>query len=135
MVIDGGPDLGIGSLIERVRLFRAQHDHLRSAIVCEPRGSDVVVGALLVPPTDPSCTVGVIFFNNADYLGMCGHGTIGLMVTLAHLGRIKPGTHRIETCVGVVTATLNGDGSVSSKTSRAINSRATPCARFRASAP
>jgi 4-hydroxyproline epimerase len=97
---------------ERQNVFREQHDKFRSAIVNEPRGSDVLVGALLVEPADKSCAAGVIFFNNVGCLGMCGHGTIGLVVTLAHLGRLPPGAHRIETSVGVVTATLRADGSV-----------------------
>ncbi len=113
VVINGGPDLGNGLIAERVKLFREKHDQFRSAVVNEPRGSDVIVGALLVPPTDATCVTGVIFFNNVGPLQMCGHGTIGLVVTLAHLGRIQPGAHRIETCVGVVTATLHADGSVS----------------------
>jgi 4-hydroxyproline epimerase len=82
-------------------------------VVNEPRGSDAIVGAWLVPPVDRSCAAGVIYFNNAGYLGMCGHGTIGLAVTLRYLGRIAPGVHRIETPVGVVTATLHEDSSVS----------------------
>ncbi|WP_395736391.1 proline racemase family protein [Prosthecobacter sp.] len=85
----------------------------RRAIICEPRGHEVIVGALLVPPQDPSCAAGVIFFNNVGRLGMCGHGMIGLITTLQHLGRIAPGEHRIETPVGVVTATLHEDGRVS----------------------
>ena len=113
IVIAGGPDLGKGSVAERLAVFREQYDAFRSAVVNEPRGSDVLVGALLVEPADKSCVAGVIFFNNVGYLSMCGHGTIGLVVTLAHLGRIQPGEHRIETCVGVVTATLHADGSVS----------------------
>jgi len=113
VVVDGGPDLGAGPLDERRELLRSRYDEFRSAVVNEPRGSDAVVGAWLVPPRDPACVAGVIFFNNAGYLGMCGHGTIGLAVTLAHLGRIGPGAHRIETPVGVVTATLHDDGSVS----------------------
>jgi proline racemase len=113
VVIDGGPDLGGGTVADRLKAFREQHDRFRSAVVNEPRGSDVLVGALLVEPGDRSCSAGVIFFNNVGYLGMCGHGTIGLIVSLAHLGRIKPGQHRIETPVGVVTAALNPDGSVS----------------------
>jgi proline racemase len=113
VVTAGGPDLGRGPLAERRDTFRREHDHFRSAVVNEPRGSDVVVGALLVEPTDPACAAGVIFFNNVGYLGMCGHGTIGLMVTLAHLGRIQPGEHRIETPVGIVTATLHANGEVS----------------------
>lgn len=113
VVIDGGPDLGHGSVASRLTVFRERFDRFRSAIVNEPRGSDVLVGALLCEPADKSCVAGVIFFNNVGYLGMCGHGTIGLVVTLAHLGRIKAGRHRIETPVGVVTATLNADGTVS----------------------
>ena len=113
VVISGGPDLGRSSVAEQLKIFREQHDRFRSAVVNEPRGSDVLVGALLVAPADKSCVAGVIFFNNVGCLGMCGHGTIGLVVTLAHLGRIRPGAHRIETCVGVVTATLHADGSVS----------------------
>jgi 4-hydroxyproline epimerase len=113
VVVDGGPDLGLGPLKARRERFQREFDHFRSAIVNEPRGSDVVVGALLVEPEDTSCATGVIFFNNVGYLAMCGHGTIGLMVTLAHLGRIKPGEHRIETPVGIVTATLHPDGRVS----------------------
>jgi 4-hydroxyproline epimerase len=113
VVIAGGPDLGTGPLSDRVERFRKQFDPFRSAIVNEPRGSDVLVGALLVPPHEPDCVTGVIFFNNVGYLGMCGHGTIGLVVTLAHQGRIAPGEHRIDTPVGVVTATLHADGSVS----------------------
>jgi len=113
VVVSGGPDLGGGSVADQLKAFREQHDPFRSAVVNEPRGSDVLVGALLVDPGDMSCVAGAIFFNNVGYLGMCGHGTIGLVVTLAHLGRIKPGQHRIETPVGVVTATLNQDGSVS----------------------
>lgn len=113
VVIEGGPDLGAGPVSARIKTFREQHDRFRSAVVNEPRGSDVLVGALLVDPSDDSCAAGVIFFNNVGCLGMCGHGTIGLMVTLAHLGRIGPGAHRLETSVGIVTATLHPDGSVS----------------------
>jgi 4-hydroxyproline epimerase len=112
LVIEGGPELGRGSMAERLQLFRSQYDHFRSAVVNEPRGSDVVVGALLCEPVDPGCAAGVIFFNNVGYLGMCGHGTIGLMVSLAHMGKIGPGTHRIETPVGEVSANLHDNGRV-----------------------
>ena len=113
VVLDGIPDLGGGSVAERARRFADEFDHYRNAIVCEPRGNDVLVGALLVPPLDAACAAGVIFFNNVGLLGMCGHGTIGLAATLAHLGRIGEGTHRIETVVGEVTATIHGDGTIS----------------------
>jgi proline racemase len=113
VVISGGPDLGGGTVAEQLKIFREQHDSFRAAIVNEPRGSDVWIGALLVEPSDKSCVTGVIFFNNVGCLAMCGHGTIGLVVTLAHLGKIKPGEHKIETPVGIVTATLHANGEVS----------------------
>ena len=109
VIVSGGPDLGNGSLAERRERFTAEFDHFRSAAVNEPRGSDPVVGALLCEPVDASCAAGVIFFNNVGTLGMCGHGTIGLMVTLAHLGRIGDGRQRIETPVGVIEAVLEGN--------------------------
>jgi len=113
LVVDGFPDLGGGSMAERRALLAQRHDDWRAAAVLEPRGSDVVVGALLCKPVDPACAAGVIFFNNTGYLGMCGHGTIGLVASMAYLGLVGAGTHRIETPVGEVTATLHGDGSVS----------------------
>ena len=113
VVIAGGPDLGTGPLAERAKVLWEQFDRYRSAIVNEPRGSDVLVGALIVEAYEPGCACGVIFFNNVGLLGMCGHGTIGLIATLAHLGKIKPGDHRIDTPVGVVTARLHENGRVS----------------------
>lgn len=112
LVLSGGPDLGCGPLTERLDRLRRNHDSFRSAVVNEPRGSDVIVGALLCEPVDGTCAAGVIFFNNVSYLGMCGHGTIGLVVSLAYLGKIMPGLHRIETPVGIVTATLHPSGKV-----------------------
>jgi 4-hydroxyproline epimerase len=112
VVFGGGPDLGGGPLAERLDRFRIQHDAFRSAVVNEPRGSDVMVGALLCEPADPASAAGVIFFNNVGYLGMCGHGTIGLVATLSFLKRIEPGAHRIETPVGTVSAVLHSNGEV-----------------------
>jgi 4-hydroxyproline epimerase len=113
IIVEGGPDLGRGPIAGRRERFCNEYDQVRSAVVNEPRGSDPVVGALLCDPCDPRCAAGVIFFNNVGYLGMCGHGTIGLVATLAYMGRIKPGDHRIETPVGVVTASLHDDGNTS----------------------
>lgn len=112
VVIAGGPELGGGPLPERRDRFREHHDRFRSAVVHEPRGGDAVVGALLTPSSDPSCAAGVIFFNNVGYLGMCVHGTIGVAVTLAHLGRLGQGVHHMETPVGVVSAELHASGEV-----------------------
>lgn len=104
--------MGNGSVASQLAVFRRQFDSFRSAVVNEPRGADAIVGAMLCQPRDPSCTAGIIFFNNVGYLGMCGHGTIGLMVTLAHLGKLSPGLHHIETPVGKVAARLLEDGRV-----------------------
>ena len=111
VVISGGPNLGNGPLAERLQRFRTDFDCFRTATVTEPRGSDVLVGALLCEPTDPTCLAGVIFFNNVGYLGMCGHGLIGVVETLKHCGRIQSGQSqsgpcRIETPVGIVTADI-----------------------------
>lgn len=109
----GVPDLGGGSVARQLQQLRAEHDWLRRTVVNEPRGSDVLVGALLCPAEDPEALTGVVFFNNVGYLGMCGHGTMGLVATLTHLGKIEPGAHVIETPVGSVTATLHADGRIS----------------------
>jgi proline racemase len=81
-------------------------------LVGEPRGSEPMVGALLVEPADTTCAAGVIFFDRSGPIGMCGHGMIGLIVTLQHLGRITAGRHRIDTAVGVVEADLDTTGAV-----------------------
>ncbi|MDB5391146.1 MAG: hydroxyproline-2-epimerase, partial [Planctomycetaceae bacterium] len=112
VVISGGPDLGTGLLTERLEVFRAEHDRFRSAVVNEPRGSDVIVGALLCEPVAAESAAGIIFFNNVGYLGMCGHGLIGVVKTLHWLGRIQAGKHKFETPVGIVSATLELDGRV-----------------------
>jgi 4-hydroxyproline epimerase len=113
VVLDGGPDLRGGPLPGRMSIFRERYDDFRRAVILEPRGADVLVGALICQPVDPTCAAGVIFFNNVGYLGMCGHGMIGVVTTLAHLGRVPPGEHVIETVVGRVTASLHSDGRVS----------------------
>jgi 4-hydroxyproline epimerase len=112
VVVSGGPDLGSGNMAQRRQRFSETHDAWRRAIVNEPRGSDVLVGALLCAPVEAASTCGVIFFNNVGTIGMCGHGTIGVVATLAYLGRAQPGDHRIETPVGAVTTTLHTDGTV-----------------------
>jgi 4-hydroxyproline epimerase len=112
VVIAGGPDLGSGALPDRLQRFCDHFDHFRTSIIGEPRGSDVLVGALLLEPVEPDSSAAVIFFNDVGYLGMCGHGTIGLVTTLFSLGKIGCGLHRIETPVGTVEATLHEDGSV-----------------------
>lgn len=112
VLVDGVPDLGDCDMASRRRVFRDRHDKLRSAIVNEPRGSDVMVGAVLCPPSDASCVAGVIFFNNVGVLQMCGHGTMGVAAALAHLRRISTGSHQLETPVGKVGFEYHGGGRV-----------------------
>ena len=100
-------DLGTGSVADKLSTLKKNHDDLRRTVLLEPRGSDVLLGSYLIPPADPTCQFGVIFFNNVGYLGMCGHGTIGLIASLAYLGKVQPGVIRVETPVGVVEATLH----------------------------
>ena len=113
VVMQGFPDLGDLPLPEVVDLLRDRHDHYRKATVCEPRGNDVMVGALLLPPRAAGSLVSVVFFNNVGYLGMCGHGTIGVAATLEHLGRVGPGSFGLDTPVGTVRVQLHGQGMVS----------------------
>jgi len=127
VVVASPIDLGNGSMSERRELFAAKFDDYRKAIVCEPRGSDVMVGALLVPPENPASMAGVIFFNNVGCLGMCGHGTIGVAIALQYMERVTTGIHRIDTPVGQVHFELLGDNRV-----RIQN---VPSYRFRAAVP
>ncbi len=113
LVLDGGPELGAGPLSDRVRRFRENFDAYRSAIVNEPRGSQPLVGALLVKPGRADCDLGVIFFNNVGYLGMCGHGTMGLIASLAHANELGAAILRIDTPVGVIECELHEDGRIS----------------------
>jgi 4-hydroxyproline epimerase len=112
VVLQGAPALRGATLAEQRADFARHHDAFRAAVACEPRGSDTMVGALLVEACAPDCVAGMIFFNNVGLLGMCGHGTIGVVATLAHLGRIGPGRHRLDTPVGPVETELHADGSV-----------------------
>ena len=110
-------------MAERLKKFGNDFDHIRSAVVNEPRGSDVIVGGMLCPPNDPSCTTGILYFNNGGVLGMCGHGTIGVVTTLRFMDRIDVGVHRIETPVGVVTTELHENGEVSVQNVRSFRSQ------------
>lgn len=127
IVVSGGPDLGTGTVAEKAKRFAAEHDWFRSRVVNEPRGSDILVGALLLPPSKPETCCGVLFFNNVGPLGMCGHATIGLAETLRHLGRIETGTHLVETAVGDIAMTLHAD--------RRASVRNVPCYRLLKSVP
>lgn len=128
LISAGFPGLGPGTVAEQLSTLK-QHDNFRAQVLCEPRGNDVLVGALLVPPADPTCQLGVIFFNNVGYLGMCGHGTIGLVASLSYQGKIQPGTYRIETPVGIVEATLHPAGADSGYPNR-VSVRNVPAYRL-----
>ncbi|MFK7910151.1 MAG: proline racemase family protein [Akkermansiaceae bacterium] len=104
--------LDTGSMMERRLLMAENYDWIRTSCLLEPRGHDAMVGVLLCEPVNPDCAAGVIFFNNVGYLSSCIHGTIGVTVTLAHMGKISTGKHRIETPIGEVIAELHDDGSV-----------------------
>ena len=112
LIVSGGPELGGGTMAERLARFRERHDAWRRALATEPRGNDVIVGGIVTPPVRAGSHCGVIYFNNVGFIGMCGHGTIGLMATLAYLGRVRPGVHAIDTPVGTVQAELHADGGV-----------------------
>ena len=113
VIVSGGPDLGTERLAQRMEIFQKEQDGFRRAVINEPRGWEAMVGALLCEPHDKTCDAGVIFFNNVGYLGMCGHGTIGLAVTLYEMGRVGLGTLRLETPVGIVEAELHSANRVS----------------------
>lgn len=112
VITSGFPPLGDAPLAEQLSVLRTQHDHYRRAVCTEPRAAEIVVGALLLPPTTPGSVASVVFFNNVGYLGMCGHGAIGVISTLQFLGRIGPGTHPLDTPVGTVMCTLLDSGEV-----------------------
>jgi 4-hydroxyproline epimerase len=112
VVLSGWPIPEGKTVPERLATMRREQDHLRRAVVLEPRGHDAVVGALLLPPDRPEAVSGVVFFNDAGWLGMCGHGLIGVVRTLEHLGRIGTGRVELDTPVGPVSAVLDPDGAV-----------------------
>lgn len=112
LIMNGFPALTGDTMAAQLDDLRSHHDQWRRACLLEPRGNDVLVGALYCAPVTPGATCGVIFFNNAGYLGMCGHGTLGLVASLHYLGLIEPGVHTLDTPVGPVAATLHADGAV-----------------------
>lgn len=99
-------------MIDRREFLARHHDHLRRSVVTEPRGHDAIVGALLLPPVEPGSHAGVVFFNDVGYLGMCGHGLMGVARTMASMG-MGPSDHlTIDTPAGTVHARLLGEAEV-----------------------
>lgn len=106
-------DFGGGTVAEQATVFARDFDHLRRALMLEPRGSEIMVGAVCVPAADPKADLGVIFFNNVGVLGMCGHGTMGVVRTLHELNRLDGGAPiTLETNVGLIHAEQHTDGSI-----------------------
>jgi 4-hydroxyproline epimerase len=105
LVVKGVPELG-GDVHQRLAALRDEHDWIRTTLCLEPRGSGVAVGAAMFPPSREGCTVDLVFFNNEGYLGMCGHGTIGVLVSLAWMGDSEPGEVVFNTVAGPVRAEL-----------------------------
>jgi 4-hydroxyproline epimerase len=112
VIVDGWPQPSGATMQERRDDLRQNYDHLRRAVVCEPRGHSAIVGALITPPVNAESLAGIVFFNNGTYLGMCGHGLIGVVRTMQHLGRLSTGRVQFDTPAGTVSAELNDDGSV-----------------------
>lgn len=110
-IVTGYPELK-GTVHQKLELMQRDHDDVRRALCLEPRGNEVAIGAALFEPSEPDCIGDLVFFNNKGYLGMCGHGTIGVLTTLAHMGRLSPGTVRLNTVAGPVNATLHDRSSV-----------------------
>lgn len=123
IVVSGSPELRGETMADKRQCFEKYHDPFRKAVVNEPRGGHELVGGLICDPSDAAHTAGVIFFNNVGYLNMCGHGTIGLVVSLSFLGGIEPGEHKIETPVGTVTTWLHDDGQVTLRNVRSFRHR------------
>lgn len=115
VILSGGPDLGSGSLAERANILATEHQEFYRSVVSEPYGQEAMVGVMLVEPVNSECVAGVVYFDAASVIGMCGHGTIGVAVTLAHMGKIDIGTHKIETPVGIVEVTLSNQNTVTVK--------------------
>lgn len=111
--MSGFPELNGSTLAEQRDDLALRFGDLARQLVDEPRGNEAMVGALLLPPVEPGSLASVIFFDRSGPLGMCGHGTIGVIETLRHLGELSPGPQVIDTAVGSVTAELQTDGAVS----------------------
>lgn len=113
VVLSGAPAFSARDMQGAARELRDRYDDFRRTVINEPRGHDVLVGALLLPPADPANVAGVVYFNNVGTIGMCGHGSIGVAITLLREGRIGQGTHRLETPAGNVTVTVHDEHRVS----------------------
>lgn len=115
VIVEGGPDLGTGPMLERANILATEHKDFYRSVVAEPYGQEAMVGVMLLEPATPGCVAGVVYFDPAAVIGMCGHGTIGVATTLAHMGKIDIGTYKLDTPVGVVEMTLKDKNTVTVK--------------------
>ncbi|QQA43569.1 4-hydroxyproline epimerase [Pelagovum pacificum] len=113
LVTGGGPTLDGATMIERRAHFLAEYDWIRTGLMYEPRGHDMMSGAILYPPTRPDCDVAILFIETSGCLPMCGHGTIGTVTMALENGLVTPripGMLRLDTPAGVVTVTYRQEG-------------------------
>ncbi|MCB1424971.1 MAG: 4-hydroxyproline epimerase [Zhengella sp.] len=113
LVAGGGPLLTGATMMERRADFLANHDWIRTGLMFEPRGHDMMSGAILYPPTRPDCDVGVLYIETSGCLPMCGHGTIGTVTMAVEHGLVRPktpGVLMLDTPAGPVKAEYTMDG-------------------------
>jgi 4-hydroxyproline epimerase len=107
------PNLAGKTMFERRQHFLEEFDWVRTALTCEPRGNDMMVAAILYPPTRADCDVGMIFVETTGSMPMCGHGTIGAVTTIIEHGLYPPrtpGIMRLDTPAGLVEAHYTQNG-------------------------
>jgi 4-hydroxyproline epimerase len=113
VVMGGGPQLSGASMSERRQHFLAEFDWIRTGLMFEPRGHDMMSGSILYPPTRPDCDIGILFIETSGCLPMCGHGTIGTVTVAVEQGLVRPktpGVLRLETPAGLVIAEYEQKG-------------------------
>jgi len=113
LVAGGGPRLEGANMIEKRAHFLAEYDWIRTGLMFEPRGHDMMSGSILYPPTRPDCDVAVLFIETSGCLPMCGHGTIGTVTMAIENGLVtpkEPGKLRLDTPAGLVTVEYRQEG-------------------------